>query len=116
MWLHIDLKYMPHPEKPKISLVVVSDFEASQQKTWQDEIEMAQALAEQDIDAPFEVIFVESDEFQELPLPRELHTLLPDAVVIFHPATRSADLKDHGVTVAAGEERMTVGIRHFWQN
>lgn len=88
---------------PAISVIVVSDFEASEHKTWKDEIGMAHALAVQDIGIPFEVIFVESDEFRDAPLPKELTALLPEARVIFRPATRSADLKDHGVTLAGSE-------------
>lgn len=86
-----------------VSVIVVSDFEASDEKTWKDEIAMAHALATQDIEADFEVIFVESDRFSDSPVPQEITALLPGARVVFHDAERSAALKDFGVTLATAE-------------
>jgi len=87
----------------KISVIVVSDFEASKKKNWKDELRMAKALANQDFDEDFEIIVVESTLHKNEPVPAQLKELLPQAKLIFHDSIRSAELKDHGVGLATGK-------------
>jgi hypothetical protein len=80
-----------------ITVVVVSDFEASDDKTWKDELSMAAALAAQDIVVPFDVVMVESETHRDATLPEALFAALPELKILYGPSERSADLKDHGV-------------------
>jgi hypothetical protein len=51
------------PVEPAISVIIVSDFELTDPKTWHDDIEVLKALAAQDFDEPFELIVVENSRF-----------------------------------------------------
>ncbi len=86
-------------KQPELTVVVVSDYEASEQKTWGDEIAMAKALAAQDIAEPFRVIIAENETSRASPPPPELINVLPDAEIVYHPSGASAVLKDHAVSL-----------------
>ena len=78
-------------------MIVVSDFEASDQKTWKDEIKMLRALACQDIEVPFRVVVVESGRHKGLTPPSELYDAMPDVEFLYAPSETSAEMKDFGV-------------------
>lgn len=80
-----------------LSVVVVSDFEATAEKTWADEVKMAQALARQDIDLPFRVIFGESEAHHNSPPPAALFEAVPHAEIVYAPSEMSAEMKDYAV-------------------
>jgi len=88
--------------EPAISVVIVSDFELTDQKTWHDEIEVLKAFAAQDFDEPFELIVVENSKFAN-EVPAILDTIAPDTRVVFTEQTQSAHLKDYGVHQCLGD-------------
>ncbi len=89
-------------QSPVVSVLVVSDYDDSQQKSWNDERLVLTALACQDFGEPFEVVLVENESFRD-EVPPGIHDILPNLRIVFSPATRSAELKDYGVGVASGE-------------
>jgi len=80
-----------------LSVVIVSDYEPGAVKTWEDERRILKAMAEQDIQEPFGIILVENDGARES-LPTDLSGICPDVCIVFSGESRSARLKDHGVT------------------
>lgn len=86
----------------EVSVVVVSDYngEPGHQKSWTDERSILTSLANQDFQEPFEVVLVENDALRGS-LPPDLDTMVPNLRVVFSPETRSAELKDHGVSVTS---------------
>ncbi|MEQ8179303.1 MAG: hypothetical protein RIC52_05045 [Amphiplicatus sp.] len=85
------------PSASPLTVVVVSDFEAGADKTWRDERRMVEALARQDIDIPFNVLFVESEANRSEP-PRDLLAPLASARIVYGPAEESALLKSFGAS------------------
>ena len=79
-----------------LSVVVVSDYEASEEKTWKDERHILYALAAQDIGKPFPVILVENTSVQDS-VPPELYKIVPQLKIIFADESQSARLKNEGV-------------------
>jgi hypothetical protein len=80
----------------------VSDFEAGE-KTWKDEIAMAQCLASQDGYASFPLIFVESALHRHVPPPKAVEDAFPNATIVYHDSTKSAAMKDYGVSLCTTE-------------
>lgn len=79
-----------------MSVVVVSDYEADEEKTWKDERCILEALASQDIGAPFDVILVENNSGGDS-APQELYRIFPRLQIIFTDESQSAKMKDEGV-------------------
>lgn len=100
----IDDPDRPSQERPagiELAVIVVSDFEAPGEKSWKDEVAMAQALAVQDLQVPFEIVFVEHEAHRRTPAPQALFDALPAARVLYAPHEGSAELKDYGVARCA---------------
>lgn len=76
-----------------VSVVVVSDYEPAPAKRWSDERRILQALAEQDIDEPFQVVLAEHASAQDS-LPDDLAAICPNVTVVFSQEQQSARLKD----------------------
>jgi glycosyltransferase involved in cell wall biosynthesis len=91
-----------HAAGVRLSVVVVSDYEPGQQKTWQDERAALAALAAQDIDEPFDVILVESEEHRGA-VTEKLERACPRLRIVFSGETGSGGLKDAGTRHARGE-------------
>lgn len=89
-------------EENLLSVVMVSDFEAGEEKTWQDEIALVRALAEQDIQQPVEVVLVESESLRSQAVPRVLYDYLPELKLHYCDSEKSSVLKDYGVSVSQG--------------
>jgi hypothetical protein len=85
-----------------VSVVIVSDFERTDRKTWHDEIEVLKAFAAQDFDEPFELIVVENSRFADA-VPASLASIAPRTRVVFTDESQSARLKDFGVRQCRGE-------------
>ncbi|MCC6983972.1 MAG: glycosyltransferase [Bauldia sp.] len=83
-------------EKPRIAVVVVSDYAAGGVKDWDDERLALDTLARQDIAEPFEIVLVENESLRG-EVPPGLLDRAPHARIVFDPALRSAQLKDAGV-------------------
>jgi hypothetical protein len=81
---------------PRISVVVVSDYEASEEKSWTEEHKNLAALAKQDIQEPFDVILVENSRAKDS-APPSLYQIIPHLKIIFADTSQSAKLKDDGV-------------------
>ena len=82
--------------KPIVSIIIVSDFELTEQKTWHDEFEALKAFAAQDFDEPFELVVVENSRFSD-DVPNVLRHIAPRTRFLFTDETQSAKLKDYGV-------------------
>jgi hypothetical protein len=80
-----------------LTVVVVSDFEPTEQKNWHDELRMVEALARQDFDEAFDVIIVESERHRDQAPPAALWQAFPDLQVVYAPSEASAQLKDYRV-------------------
>lgn len=83
-------------QAPAITVIVVSDFEASAVKTWQDERQALRALARQDIDEPFDVLLVEHGRARGS-VPADLEGLCRRTRILFCDAEQSDRMKDFGV-------------------
>lgn len=86
--------------KPRISVIVVSDYVTGENK-FCDEFRMMRALAVQDIAEPFEIILAESDK-HEAAFPEKLLGMAPDTRVVFLPHTNSSALKDAALAFTKG--------------
>lgn len=90
-------------EKCRLSVVLVSDFEPTSMKSWKDERALLLALANQDIQEPFEVVLVESEQNKKQVVPDELYQLIPDLIIGYYDSDQSATLKDFGVGLSSGD-------------
>ncbi|MGD1855065.1 MAG: glycosyltransferase family 2 protein [Leptolyngbyaceae cyanobacterium] len=86
----------------QVSVVIVSDYEASSIKSWKVEERMLQAFAAQTFDEPFEVLLIDNEQYQTN-VPKHLYDIIPNLKIVFSSETQSARLKDYGVTLASGE-------------
>ena len=91
----------PLPEF-KVSVVIVSDYEASSVKSWKVEERMLKAFAAQTFDEPFEVLLVDNEQYQANVL-EHLYDIVPNLRIVFSSEIQSARLKDYGVELASGE-------------
>lgn len=82
----------------RLSVVMVSDYEPNSIKSWECETALIHSLAEQDISESFEVILVESEQNIDQSIPAKLRQLLPNLKILYYPSTKSAVLKDFGVS------------------
>lgn len=83
-------------DEKQLTVIVVSDFEPGE-KTWKDEIAMAKAMAAQDTEADFDLVFVENAAPHTSPPPKAIEEAFPGAKILFHASEKSAALKDFGV-------------------
>jgi cellulose synthase/poly-beta-1,6-N-acetylglucosamine synthase-like glycosyltransferase len=86
----------------QVSVVVVSDYEPSDIKSWETEESILKALAAQTYTAPFEILLVENDQYRNK-IPNHFYDLVPNLKIIFSTETQSAKLKDFGVSLTSGE-------------
>jgi hypothetical protein len=84
---------------PKISVVVVSDYDFG--KTWDCEQQILLALSKQDISHPFEIILVENSD-QSASIPAKIREIA-NLKIVFTDLTDSSSMKDFGVQQAVGE-------------
>lgn len=82
----------------RLCVISVSDYEAGEQKTWQDELALLEALSNQDIDEDFDVVLVESTQVQDQPVPDQLYLYVPQLKILYYDSYKSAVLKDYGVS------------------
>lgn len=85
----------------QISIVIVSDYEANDVKSWKVEELMLKAFSRQTFKQPFEVILVDNEKYQEN-VPEHLYDIVPNLKIVFSSETQSAKLKDYGVTLSSG--------------
>jgi len=86
-----------------LSVVMVSDFEPTDTKSWKDELALVHALAQQDVQEQFEVLLIESEESRDQEVPSSLYEMIPGLSVHYFDSVKSADLKDYGVRLARGK-------------
>ncbi|MEA5466101.1 glycosyltransferase family 2 protein [Leptothoe sp. PORK10 BA2] len=86
----------------KVSVVIVSDYEASTIKSWKVEERMLKAFAAQTFDESFEVLLVDNEQYQAN-VPDHLYGIVPNLRIVFSSEIQSARLKDYGVELASGE-------------
>jgi hypothetical protein len=85
--------------QPVISVIVVSDYNSAEQRTWNDERTCLEAVAAQDLKEPFEVI-VSEDEKYRTTFPDELLSIVPRTRVIYSTESTSYGLKNAGARAA----------------
>lgn len=85
-----------------VSVVIVSDYEASVSKSWKVEERMLKAFAAQTFDEPFEVLLVDNEQYCTN-VPDHLYSIVPNLRIVFSSEIQSARLKDYGVQLASGE-------------
>ena len=87
---------------PAISVVVVSDYRAGEDKSWDDLRATLAALAGQDFDEPFECLLVENrDDLANLPA--DVPSAFPGVRVLSSEASGSYGLKNAGIAAARGD-------------
>ncbi|MDX2240835.1 MAG: glycosyltransferase [Leptolyngbyaceae cyanobacterium bins.302] len=84
------------------SVIIASDYEEGNEKTWETERKILTALAKQDFKEPFEIILVDYKIYQES-LPKDLSDILPNLKIIFSNDAESAKRKDYGVKFSTSE-------------
>lgn len=92
---------MPATQRPRISVIVVSDYDGAGASDRHDEFHMMRALAAQDIVEPFEIILAENEKGKSS-FPPDLLTVAPLTQVLFFPHTRSSSLKDAALAFTSG--------------
>lgn len=90
--------------KPRISVVIVSDYEPGE-KTWADERAAVAAFLDDEAGEAFEIIVMESLSGSGVApvVPSDLAALAPRVKVCFEPTTRSSALKDAALKHCRGE-------------
>ena len=79
-----------------ISIVIVSDYEGGENKTWQDEIEILQALSQQDFRENPPIYLIENEKFKGSE-PSTLHEICKNLTVLYSRESQSSKLKDFGI-------------------
>jgi hypothetical protein len=85
-----------------VSVIMVSDFQAGEEKSWQDMRAALDGLARQDFAGSFEVLLVEEERLVDA-IPADLREVLPQLRIVASRATNSYALGNAGVADAAGE-------------
>ncbi len=78
-----------------ISVIIVSDYEPGQKKDWANECLILQALRNQDIQRPFQVLIVENESYRDC-VPKKLSEIFPEYKIIFSSERQSSRLKEFG--------------------
>jgi glycosyltransferase involved in cell wall biosynthesis len=89
--------------KGGLSVIMVSDFEPGETKSWKDEQLLLESLAQQDIEEDFELILVESSVHRDEGVPEFFYDSFPNLKVVYFDSEQSAKLKDYGVSLSSGE-------------
>jgi hypothetical protein len=90
------------PIKPMVSVILVSDYAAGDDKGWDDLRHVLVALARQDYSGVFECVLSEHDQLAAT-IPTDLTDLLPSLRVVTSPHAGSYALKNHGVSQALAD-------------
>ncbi|OGT71253.1 MAG: hypothetical protein A2W76_05340 [Gammaproteobacteria bacterium RIFCSPLOWO2_12_47_11] len=85
-----------------LSVIIVSDYGNSAERSWTDERNILQALALQDIGQPFEVLLVENETMRDK-VPSDLSGIVPDLKMIFFNSNRSSVHINHAVSRTSGK-------------
>lgn len=88
--------------RESVTVVIVSDYEEAEQKSWFNERAVLRALSQQDFPEPFEVILMENEQFRAS-MPADLFEGCPDFRMEFCGATTSGQLKDEASRRANGQ-------------
>ena len=90
-------------EKPaSLSVIIVSDYAAGGDKSWDDLRRGLRAWANQNAEPPEEFILVESTRFEGR-VPRDLFEIIPDMKILYIDAESSYELKNRAVEFATGD-------------
>jgi hypothetical protein len=85
-----------------LSVIIVSDYGNSAERSWADERNILHALALQDIGQPFEVLLAENETMRDK-LPADLSGIVPDLKAVFFNSNRSSVLVNHAVSGTTGK-------------
>lgn len=81
---------------PVISVVIVSDYAAGEEKSWDDFRQCLDGLARQDFAEPAEFLLCEWEGFRNA-VPPDLAPRLPSVQLVFEPGRTAYELKNAGV-------------------
>ncbi|MCC6139551.1 MAG: glycosyltransferase [Nitrospira sp.] len=86
----------------KLSVIVVSDYAAGEEKSWEDLRRALRAWAEQDAPPADEFILVESSRFK-VRVPGDVAAMIPNMRILYVDAESSYELKNRAVEAATGD-------------
>src|SRR5688572_10909298 len=90
------------PQRPVVSVMVVSDYRPGEQKSWDDLRSTLAALANQDFDEPIEYLLLENRDDLAL-MPKDVPETLPACRVVASEGRGSYELKNVGIAAAASD-------------
>lgn len=87
---------------PSLSVIVVSDYAAGEEKSWEDLRRALRAWAEQEGASAEEFILVESSRFKGR-IPEDVAGMIPNMRILYIDAESSYELKNRAVDAASGD-------------
>lgn len=87
---------------PRLSVVVVSDYAAGGEKSWEDLRRALRAWVDQEGAPADEFILVESSRFKDQ-IPSDVAGMIPDMTILYIDAESSYELKNRAVEAATGD-------------
>ncbi len=86
---------------PAVSVVLTVDYDAASEVAWRQLRDSVRALADQDFDEPFEVIYVEDKRYANQ-IPKDLTEILPSLKIILSEHRTAYALIRQGIEAAQG--------------
>lgn len=87
---------------PRLSIIVVSDYAAGREKSWEDLRRALRAWVDQEGAPADEFILVESTRFKDQ-IPSDVTGMIPDMTILYIDAESSYELKNRAVEAATGD-------------
>ena len=87
---------------PRLSVIVVSDYAAGEEKSWEDLRRALRAWVDQEGAPADEFILVESSRFKSQ-IPSDVSGIIPDMTILYTDAESSYELKNRAVEAATGD-------------
>ncbi|HEX7766740.1 MAG TPA: hypothetical protein VF443_08495, partial [Nitrospira sp.] len=87
---------------PSLSVIVVSDYAAGEEKSWEDLRRALRAWAEQEGASAEEFILVESSRFEGR-IPGDVAGMIPKMRILYIDAESSYELKNRAAEAASGD-------------
>ena len=88
--------------KPTVSIIIVADYASGGSKAWEEIKETVRAVDRQECDEPKEILLLESEQMRDH-IPPDVRTLTPSLRIVTAPVSTSYELKNTGVSAAAGD-------------
>ena len=92
----------PNKQSYDLSVIVVSDYGNSEERSWLDERNILKALAVQDIKQNFEVLLVENESIRDK-VPADLIGIVPLLRIVYLNSDRSSVLMNQAISFTSGK-------------